>query len=86
MGFANSNGAVVGAILEGVEAKWGSCIVRPRDVHRTVDDVTTKVLEVQPHLGQVSGFWFPQLKEDAIEEARGYLRVLSFASHLQCPT
>ena len=86
MGLPAANGAVVGAILEGVEAKWRSGSVRPRHVHCPIDDVTTKVLEVQPHMGQVSGFGFPQLKEDAIEKARGHLRVLPIVAYIQRPT
>ena len=82
MGFATSNGTIVGAILEGIEAKWRNCSVCTGNVHRTVDDVPTKVLEVQLDLGQVSGIWLPQLQEDAIEEARGYLHILPFLANL----
>ena len=84
MGFATSNGTNVGAVLESIEAKWRDCFVRPGNVHCSVDDVPTKVLEVQLDLGQVSVIWLPQLQEDAIEEARGHLRVLPFLANLQC--
>ena len=84
MGLPNPNGTNVESILEGFEDKWRDCFVRPRNVHRAVDDVTTKVLEIQLDLGQVSGIWLPQLQEDAIEEARGYLHILPFLANLQC--
>ena len=85
MGFTASNGADVGAFLEGIEVKWCGCSVRPGNVHRTVDDVTAKVLEIQLDMGQVPCIWLSQLQEDAIEEARGHLRVLPFLANLQCP-
>ena len=85
MGFATSNGTNVVTVLEGIEAKWCGCSVRPGNVHRTVDDVTAKVLEVQLDMGQVSCIWLPQLQENAIEVARGHLRVLPFLANLQCP-
>lgn len=85
MGLPDSNGADVGAILEGVEAKWCMCSFRPGNVHRPIDDVSTKELALQLDLGQVQGFWFFEFKKDAIETARGHLRVLPFLANLQCP-
>ena len=69
MGFATSNGTNVGTVLEGIEAKWRNCSVRPRNVHRTVDDVPAKLLEIQLDMGQVPCIWLPQLQADALTPA-----------------
>ncbi len=85
MGLSNTDGADVGAVLEGVEAKWGMCSFLSGHVHCAIDDVPTEELEVQPHLGQVQGIWILEFKKNAIEEARGHLRVLPLIANLQRP-
>ena len=59
--------AALGAVFEGVEEQRSHCAFLTGHVHGSVDDVSAKVVEVQPHLGQVPCVWLSEREEDAIE-------------------
>ena len=60
MGLLDSYGTVVGALVEGLQAKCGNSSFRTGYVHSKIDDVKTRSVEVQSDMGQEKNVRIPE--------------------------